>query len=369
MKIAFVSAAQSIHIVRWANAMNERGHDVTVITCKNHMPSQTERYEKGVRIIPLKFSAPLGYYLNVKRLKKLVKREKFDIVNVHYASGYATLARRAKLKDALLNIWGSDVYEFPYASAFNMRTSKKNLAYFKGVASTSRCMAAQAAKIADREYFITPFGVDISRFKPIEGYRNDSRIVIGTVKTLSPKYGIDVTINAFISAYNRLKEENSGLASRLYYQIYGRGEQREELQKLIDGSGMSDRITLCGFVENSGLPQVYNKFDIAVYGSVAESFGVAAVEAMACGLPVCATDADGFKEVISDGKTGFISPKGDAGALAGNIYTLIKDKDLRAAMGKAGVERVASLYDWDKNVDIMENIYNSLVGENDRIRS
>lgn len=363
MKIAFISAAQSIHIVRWANAMAARGHEVAVLTCKNHMPAQTESYEEGVRIIPLKFSAPLGYYLNAGRLKKIVKKEKFDIINVHYASGYATLARRAKLKDALLNIWGSDVYEFPYASAFNMRTSKKNLAYFKGVASTSNCMARQAESIVNREYFITPFGVDISLFKPMPELKPENEIIFGTVKTLSPKYGIEDTVKAFIILNKRLVAEGKkDISDKLRYEIYGRGELKDKLQQLIDENSMQAKIKLCGYVQNSRLPEIYNRFTVCNCNSVSnsESFGVAAVEAMACGIPVQASDAEGFAEVVEDGVTGLIAPKGDTEAIAGNMYKLLTDEKLREQMSHSGVERVKRLYNWEENVDLMEEIYNSL---------
>lgn len=362
MKIAFVSNAKSIHIVRWANAMAERGHDVTVFSCAGHVPQNADTYAKNVKIVGLKYSAPLGYYLNARRLKKLIKDGGFDVVNVHYASGYGTLGRRAKLKNALLNVWGSDVYDFPYQSSFNMRTVKKNLNYYKLLASTSNCMARQAQKQVNREFEITPFGVDTSRFKPMDG-KKQNKFTFGTVKTLSPKYGIAHSVNAFIKVYNRLIDEGSPLASTLSYEIYGRGEQKEEIQKLIDDNGMSDRILLCGYVENSKLPEVYNRFDAACYASVlnSESFGVAAVEAMACGVPVCATDADGFAEVIENGVSGLISPKGDVDALAENMYKLLTDGSLRKNLSESAVIRVKKLYEWKDNVDKMEEIYKRLI--------
>lgn len=365
MKIAFISAAKSIHIVRWANAMAERGHDVSVISCANDI-SNLEAYISEVKIVKLKYSAPLGYYFNARRLKRIIKTEKYDVINIHYASGYGTLGRRAKLKNALLNIWGSDVYDFPYQSFFKMRLIKRNLRYFKYTASTSNCMAKQAKKLVDREYYITPFGVDTKLFKPIPDLKSKDKIIFGTVKTLSPKYGITNTISAFIQLYKRLISENcEDLASKLYYEIYGRGEQQDQLQKLIDDNGMTHRIKLCGFVENCKLPEIYNQFDIACYGSVlnSESFGVAAVEAMACGVPVCVTDADGFVEVVEDGVTGLISPKKDVDAMAENMYTLLMDEALRGRMRKAGVESVKNLYDWRLNTDTMENIYNSIVSD------
>ncbi len=364
MKIAFISAAQSIHIVRWANAMAERGHAVTVITCKNHCPQDRSQYLPNVQIIALRFSAPIGYYLNAGQLKRVVRREKFDVINVHYASGYGTLGRRAKLKNALLNIWGSDVYEFPYQSAFKMRTIKKNLSYYRLLASTSNCMARQAEKIVDREYYITPFGVDTELFKPMPELKPQDRIIFGTVKTLSPKYGIEDTIKAFISLNNRLiAEGKKDLSDKLYYEIYGTGELKDKLQELINENSMQDKIKLCGYVQNSQLPQIYNRFTVGNFNSISdsESFGVAAVEAMACGIPVQVSDADGFAEVVEDGVTGLIAPKGDIEAIADNMYKLLMNEQLRDEMSADAVKHVLCLYDWKECVTNLLNIYHLMV--------
>lgn len=336
---------------------------MTVISCANDLGDNREMYREGIKIVPLKYATPLGYYLNALQLRRLIKKEKFDIVNVHYASGYGTLGRKAGLKNALLNIWGSDVYEFPYQSAFRMHTIKRNLGYYKSVASTSNCMARQAKTLVDREYYITPFGVDTSLFKPMSECKPKDKIIFGTVKTLSPKYGIDDTIKAFIRLVHRLKEEGSDdIVDKLYYEIYGKGEQQEELQKLIDDNGMTDKIKLCGYVPNNKLAEIYNRFTVCNCNSISdsESFGVAAVEAMACGIPVQVSDADGFVEVVEDGVTGLIAPKGNVDAISGNMYEMLKDNDLLKSMGQAGVDRVKRLYEWQNNVDIMEAIYSDI---------
>lgn len=360
MKIAFVGNAESIHIVRWANAFALRGHDVAVITCKNHFGGNAELYDKSVKIISLKFPSPLGYYLNAPQLKRITKKEKFDIVNVHYASGYGTLGRLAGLKNALLNIWGSDVYEFPYESKSKYKILKKNLSYYSRVASTSNCMASQAKRIAERDYYITPFGVDTDLFKPMPELKPKDEIIFGTVKTLSPKYGIADTINAFTKLYNRLLSEGkTEIAKKLHYEIYGTGELKDDLQKLIESNEMSDKIKLCGYVPNNELPKIYNRFVISNSNSNSnsESFGVAAVEAMACGIPVQVSDADGFCEVVDDGVTGLIAPKGDADKISENMYTLLMDENLRNSFGIAARKRAVRLYDWNSNVDVMEEIF------------
>lgn len=364
MKVCILSAAAATHVVRWANAIAQRGHEVTVVSCANSVPNESHKYLPEVKIKLLRFPSPIGYYLNAVEVRRIAAEEQFDVINIHYASGYGTLGRLAGLKDALLSVWGSDVYDFPYSNPINMWTIKSNLKYFKRLASTSHCMARQSQKLVDRAFDITPFGVDPALFCPMENMRDSNRFLFGTVKLLYPKYGITDTINAFTKLVLKLRQNGEAeLASKLRYEIYGKGPQWDELQKLINDNGMSEQIRLCGFVHNSELPKIINSFDMFCCNSVmnSESFGVAAVEAMACGIPVVVSDADGFAEVVVHEQTGLIVPKGNVEAITEAMYRLLKDPELRAQYGKAGRARVMELYDWNKNVEGMLEIYQQMM--------
>jgi len=96
----------------------------------------------------------------------------------------------------------------------------------------------------------------------------------------------------------------------------------------------------------------YEQSDICVVPSVwREPFGLVAVEAMAAGLPVCASDIGGLRDIVVHGETGFLFPPGDGKKLAAKIERLLDDAALRGAMGNAGYERVLALYTWDAVVE------------------
>ena len=82
---------------------------------------------------------------------------------------------------------------------------------------------------------------------------------------------------------------------------------------------------------------------------------------MACGCPVVTSDAEGFTEVVADGKTGIIVPKQDAEATAKAIQRFIDNPELREVMGKAGRERALQMYDWNNNIETMLEIYNKIL--------
>ena len=102
-----------------------------------------------------------------------------------------------------------------------------------------------------------------------------------------------------------------------------------------------------GWKDHSDVLSLYAQCDIAVVPSVwDEPFGLVAVEAMAAGRPVCASQVGGLQEIVSHGETGYLHPRGDAATLAKQLDHLLNDQDLRVRMGEAGRKRVEAQYDW-----------------------
>lgn len=362
MKILFISCANSIHTVRWVNQLTSKGHEVNLVFCRDHGPTVYE-IDSRVNLISLPFDSGKGYYLNALHLNRIAKNIKADVINVHYASGYATLARMARLKNIVLSVWGSDVYDFPYESDFKMKIIKKNINYAKVICSTSYAMANQVRKVMNNENMqieVTPFGVDINRYK-VKKIENDSdsEIKIGIVKTISEKYGIKYLIEAMEILKDKLSSFNN---IDFTLSIYGDGYQKPQMIELRDKLGLKEIIEFKGVVPNDKVPSILLDFDIFALSSIldSESFGVAAVEAMAAGLPVVATDVDGFKEVVKDNETGIIVERKSPEALANAILELILDKNKRKLMGLNGRKRVEELYNFSDNVDHMIEIYNKI---------
>lgn len=354
MKILLIGECNAFHLIKWANAFSERGHSVKVVCLKNHTKN-ISALNKNIEIEVLPIPSPFGYYLNATKMKNIAKQYNADIINVHYASGYATLARHAKLNHSLLNIWGSDVYDFPNVSDWNLKTLRRNLEYFNYLASTSECMAKESRKYTDKNIFITPFGVDKRVFFPIEKKQKD-KILLGTIKTLKPKYGIDYAIKGFKKAVDMLIEnDKNDLANKLEYHIYGSGD-KEPYQSLIDSLGMSEKIKLMGFVDNNKLNEIANAFDLGIYTSENESFGVAVVELMATKTPFIATNVDGFNEVTGNGTIIKTIPIQDSDAIAGAIYDYLLDPK-KYDKTEELYNRYLDKYEWNNNVDNMLNIY------------
>ncbi|MBK6342521.1 MAG: glycosyltransferase [Flavobacteriales bacterium] len=343
MKLLLVAAANSIHTRRWAHAFAEHGHEVHVVS--QHAPR--EPYGSDVRIHLLPHHGGLGYVLNRAAARRIANGIRPDAINAHYASGYGTLAPRIEGVPLILNVWGSDVYEFPDTSLLHRWLLRRNLLRADAVVSTSRVMAERTRLICPdlAAIDVVPFGVDTERFSPMP--KADGPMVIGTVKTLAPKYGIDTLIQAF-----GLIAHESGLEqSRL--RLVGDGPQRKPLEALARSLRITDRVDFIGNVPHDRVPAELLKLDVyaALSRRDSESFGVAVIEASACGLPVVVSRVGGLPEVVDEGRSGLVVPKEDPKAAADALLSLARDASLRKSMGEAGRALVLARYAWSDCVD------------------
>lgn len=363
MKVVLIAAASSIHTARWANGLREAG-------CEVHLISQhpaTEHYNGDVRLHILPYRGELGYFLMVPQVRRILREVNPDIVNAHYASGYGTTARLAGKRPWILSVWGSDVYDFPHKSFLHRWLVKSNLLAADRVASTSHCMAEVTNILAPNleNIFVTPFGVDMKVYEAIEPVSpsNNQSLVIGTVKTMAVKYGIDTLIEAFALLLKQLKEENSELADSLQLRLVGGGPNLDKYNLLARKLRVSDKVNFVGRVPHSEVPNELAKMDIYVALSRldSESFGVAIIEAEAAGRPVVVSDAGGLPEVTIDGVTGYVVPRENPERAAQALKQLVLDPALRKEMGEAGRNHVAKKYQWPQCIDTMLDVYNCVI--------
>jgi glycosyltransferase involved in cell wall biosynthesis len=139
--------------------------------------------------------------------------------------------------------------------------------------------------------------------------------------------------------------------------IVGEGTQEQMLKQLLTDQGEEEHVQFFPRVSQKELVPFYQSFDIAVFLSRSESFGVSILEASSCELPVVVTAIGGLTEVVDDKKTGFFVPPEDINAAADKIIALIKDSELRRTMGKAGREKVIKEYDIENTLNDILNIY------------
>jgi D-inositol-3-phosphate glycosyltransferase len=207
-----------------------------------------------------------------------------------------------------------------------------------------RDYAAHASRIAT-----IPCGVDTDLFTPAdraEARRRlglDGRPVLLWVGRIAPIKGLDTLLDAVA----RLAE--GGQDMRLLV-VGGDADEptsghESSLRQRLARLGLEGSVRFVGPQPQSVLPLYYAASDVTVLPSYYESFGMVALEAMACGSPVIASRVGGLVTTVRDGVTGFLVPDGDVGALAERIETLVADPELRWRLGREGV-RWAAQHRW-----------------------
>ena len=365
MRIFMLSNPNAVHTQRWVKALAERGVVVMLYSFRPYkdngyyqdmnnvqIKSFTKQRElKGIRnFFPIKL---LTYYRTLlKDIKASIQSFQPDIVHAHYLSDNGLFGALSGFHPLIVSAWGTDVYDYPKWSGSRARVIRYVLRKADCILSTSHVMAKEVFKYTDKEWlFVTPFGVDMSLFKPLPVVKQKNHVVFGIVKTLSHGYGIDTLIDAFALVRARRPELSISL------RIVGEGKEREQLERQAADLGLSKEISFMGRIANDKLPEVINQFDIFVALSRIESFGVAVVEAMATGCPVIVSDAPGFTEIVEHGQSGLIVKRDDPQQASEAMENLVDHEELRLSLAKNGRERVRALYDWGKNVEEMISVY------------
>jgi D-inositol-3-phosphate glycosyltransferase len=210
---------------------------------------------------------------------------------------------------------------------------------------------------------VVPCGVDLDLFRPQDketarralGY-SDERIIL-FVGRIEPLKGIDILINAVA----QLGEE-----SDFHVLIVG-GDRRSRkqvshLQGLASDLGVGERVCFLGAVDHEQLPLYYNAADVCVVPSYYESFGLVALEAMACGTPVVASRVGGLTGTVRDGETGYLISWRCPEPFAERLELLLGNEALRRRFGEAARE-VVERYRWANVAEAVVALYRELLGE------
>jgi len=181
-------------------------------------------------------------------------------------------------------------------------------------------------------------GVDTDTFRPLEGVEKVSNGILFVGNSEDRNKGARYLVEALHILRNEMD-----------FHLTFVDRPRESLElvpSLVKRWGLQGRTTFTGRVSTEELVRLYNRAEILVSPSVYEGFGLPAAEAMACGVPVVATTAGAFPEVVADGETGWLVAPGDARALAAAIKRLMADPAERERMGDAGRRRMQERFTW-----------------------
>lgn len=355
LRVALVGPASSPHVQRWAAGLAERGCAVTVFTQHPADESATAR-RYATELLPFRGTA--GYFLNAPALRARLRAAEPDLVHAHYLSGYATMARLSGAP-YIVSVWGSDIFSFPRGSAIKRCLIAQNLAGAKRILSTSHAMEREIRLYCEpsKSIAITPFGVDTTLFSPRESV-GEGVFTVGMIKNLEPSCGGECLIRAFAALRRDDPPENP---SRLL--VAGDGPERPRYEALARELEVDDRVEFVGHLCHDEVPRFLGRLDVYCGPSLAESFGVAFLEAQSVGLPVVASRVGGIPEVVLEGESGFLEEAGDVAGFARRLAELRDDPGLRRDMGRRGRDFADRAFSWGASIDIMLAVYADVLGK------
>ena len=388
------TGGMNVYVRELTRQLGARGVHVDVFTRSQdeHVPHVLHDLGYGNRVVhvPAGPEVPLGKeelasYLPdfVRGVQEFAQAKgcRYDLIHSHYwMSGVAAL----ELKTA---------WEAPVVHMFHtLGVMKQRVARQPGEAEgdyrlegekevlrrADRIVAATPAELAQlqwlyradtRKIVIIPPGVDISRFYPIPP--EEAKEVIGVppcestllfVGRIEPLKGVDTLIRAlalmhaqgiFVCLVVIGGDPEAGPEDRT--------EEMERLKAMREEAGLDDLVTFLGKRAQDTLPYYYSAAEVVVVPSYYESFGMVALEAMACGTPVVASQVGGLAFLVQDGVTGFTVPVDEPQALADRLSRLIQDSDLRRALGE-GALQLARQYAWENIAERVLALYRQVLG-------
>lgn len=381
MKIALVSpydfpypGGVTEHIAALDKHFRMRGHDTRIIaastTDEDVLSDHVIKVSGAVSPVPFSGStaritlSPQVY----RRVKKILRDEKFDIVHVHEpvvpVLSLVVLRHSHALNVGTFHAYRESNAVFEYAGPL----VKRILGNLDGRIYVSEAVREYINHYFPGDYTIIPNGIECARFnspdiEPIERF-NDGRPNILFVGRLEKRKGFRHLLRAYPYIKQAVPE------ARLLVVGAYTNHEKAPLVRYARTHRLRG-IHFVGYVPPDELPRYHRTATVFCAPSTGfESFGIVLLEAMAAGLPIVASDIAGYRSVVEDCREGFLVPPGDERAIAAAIIQLLRDPARRARMSNCG-ERAALKYDWSIIAERVLDYYgdlgaaHSLLGEMD----
>jgi len=230
--------------------------------------------------------------------------------------------------------------------------------WFSGVVDHWLAVSRHTARQQEERYghatSVVHNGVDVERFRAVArnpelrkpwGVPANARLIVSTGRLVGWK-----GLRVIVSALPRLEDD-------VHYLVVGAGTEAEPLRALAAELGVAGRVHLAGRIEHARLPEVLSQADVYVQPSIGEeSFGISVAEAMACGLPVLASNFSALPEVVGEGESGVLLPRGDVDAWTSALGSLLADPARRRRLGAAARARVEGMFTWAACAGALEDV-------------
>jgi glycosyltransferase involved in cell wall biosynthesis len=388
MRVLHISSARTFgggerHLLDLARGLSQRGHEVFVaLSADSPLHEALAAVTRhNVFTLSLRNALDLGSALKLSRLARALKVE---IIHAHVARDYTLAAFAARRATAARLIITRHLL-FPLSRAHRLALSNVSrvIAVSEAVARTLR-----AQKIFDEDKIrVITNGTDVWRFEQARAeserahaeseraHAESERTRAESERERDPSFRpLRVGILGELSEVKG--QEDFVRAARVVAERFGDGvefliggedasrggEYRARIERLVAQSGLGERVKLLGRLDGDDVMRFLTSLDLLVSASRSEAFGMALVEALACGVPVVATATEGASEIVEEGVTGSLVPLGDVRALAAAVASLLEDDERRRSLSARAREVARERFDLNSMVEATERVYAEALG-------
>ncbi|MFC0470261.1 N-acetyl-alpha-D-glucosaminyl L-malate synthase BshA [Halalkalibacter kiskunsagensis] len=347
----------------------ERGHEVHFIT--SSVPFRLDRVYPNIYYHEVEvnqysvFQYPPYDLTLASKMAEVAKRQKLDLIHVHYAVPHAICAILAKqmLKQDLkiiTTLHGTDITVLGYDRSlkdiikFGIEQSDLVTAVSNDLVTQTRELVPTDKSISTVYNFIDErvyMKQEVEELKQHYHIAKDERIIIH-ISNFRPVKRISDVVRSFASITKKVK-------SKLL--LIGNGPELATARQLVKDLEIEENVLFLG--NQKHIAELLSMSDLMLLLSEKESFGLVALEAMACGVPVIGTHAGGVPEVVVDGVTGYLCDVGDVECVARKAIGLLMDDACHEAFSKRGMERVQSVFHSKLIVSQYEKLYHQVMQE------
>lgn len=346
--------------------LSQRGHEVHVVSYhlpfRLHNGSSNVYYHKvELNEYPL-FPYPLLTMEVSAKLVETIEKVSPDLIHVHYAlphTASALLARRAVGSDVKIvttlhgtdvTVWGKNPSMAPL-----LRSNLEECDALTAVSQSLKEEAIEVLGLTKPVQVIYNF-IDTGYYKKEDGGEMRQKLAPGGEKII-----------LHVSNFRAVKRVPDLLRAFAFFQrrfsnavlvLAGSGAAGEEILNLAEKLGIREQLRMLD--ASTDLVPLYSAADLFLLPSEKESFGLVALEAMGCGVPIVATDTGGLPELVDHGKNGYLVPVGDVAALAACMERLLTDENLYGSFSKEA-RRKADFFAVSRVVPLYERLYEGLM--------
>jgi N-acetyl-alpha-D-glucosaminyl L-malate synthase BshA len=346
-----------------------RGHEIHFVSYR--VPFRLNDYNENISVHEIDVSsyslfeyAPHDLALAAK-MAEVARDHRLDLLHVHYAIPHAIAGLLAQqmlgpgAPRLITTLHGTDITLVGQDRSF-FEITRFSIERSDGVTAVSeflKRMTLDEFQVTNEIEVIHNF-VDMTEYCPTRAYK-DARAFAAPGEKILVHVSNFRPVKRVVDLIRILEKVRKDVPAVLL--LVGDGPERASAQTLARRLGLQDHVRFLGRQDSA--EEILACSDVLLLPSELESFGLAALEAMACGLPVVGSDAGGLPEVVHHAETGYLLPVGDIEGMAARTVELLKDDERRRAMGQAGRRRAASLFNAERLVGQYERYYEKVLSQ------